>query len=144
MANQIDVKIEGVEKAIAALKKYRIVKRQACEDVLKEVGFKVEGTAKAGCPVDTGRLRASLSTNWAGSGMNHGKTGGQARPEEGVGQPGGEKNLVVVVGTNVQYAPFVEHGTKTQSAQPYLYPAYFSHEGEVEKRIGEILKKDVT
>lgn len=168
MANQIDVKIEGVEKAIAALKKWQIVKRQACEDVLKEVGFKIEATAKAGCPVDTGRLRASITTNWSGSGMSRAqiknpctKPQNPTKPDDSLAQPNGEKGLVVVVGTNVEYGPAIEHGhvaaTKggesfyglggvsvgtTVEGRPYLYPAYFSHEREVETRIATILKKD--
>jgi hypothetical protein len=51
------------------------------------------------------------------------------------------ENSYVVSGILVHNS-YVEHGTVRQTAQPYLYPAYFSHEGEVEKRIMAILKKD--
>lgn len=162
MANSIDFKVEGVEKAIANLKKFALVKREACKTVLKEEGFKIEADAKAACPVKTGRLRASLSTNWSGSGKNRGRTGSKAEANDGVGQPGGPDGLVVVVGTNVTYGPSVEFGHVAASKQgeggnagigigigtvvqgrPYLTPAYLSHEGEIEKRLAAVLKEDV-
>jgi HK97 gp10 family phage protein len=34
--------------------------------------------------------------------------------------------LRLVVGSNVDYAPFVEFGTSRQAAQPYLRPAFRS------------------
>jgi len=71
----------------------------------------VEGEAKKNCPVDTGRLRSSIT----------GKV-----TEEYVG----------IIGTDVEYAPFVEHGTSRQSAQPFLFPALESSK----KKIAELLK----
>jgi phage gpG-like protein len=162
MANNINIKIEGVEKAIANIKKWQLVKHQACEDVLKEIGFKVERDAKLLCPVKTGRLRSSLSTNWSQSGKARGRTGGKAQINDGVGEPQGPRGLVVVVGTNVKYAASVEYGHLAKSKQgeesffglgigvstivkgrPYLTPAYLMHKGEVEPRLGQILKKDI-
>lgn len=137
------VKVTGVKEALASLKKWQVIKTEACRIALKEIGFKVEAQAKGACPVDTGRLRASISTNWSGSPMNEGKTGSRAKSGDGIKRPGGPPGLCVVVGTNITYGPFVEHGTKKQNAQPYLFPAYFSHEGEVEKRLSRILKEEV-
>jgi hypothetical protein len=111
MANQISVKVEGVEKAIAALKKYQLVKRQAVEDINKSTGFQIEQTAKGLCPVNFGRLMNSISTNWSGSGLAEGKIGGKAQSGDGVKQPSGDKGMVAVVGTNVKYGPYVEFGT---------------------------------
>lgn len=62
--------------------------------------LRVEGVAKRICPVDTGRLRASISS----------------RVEPGP---------VGVVGTNVEYAPYVELGTVHTPAQPFLTPALY-------------------
>lgn len=53
------------------------------------------------CPVDTGRLRASISS---------------LVTEDA-------KGLLGIVGTNVEYAIFVEFGTRHMSAQPFLRPA---------------------
>jgi len=138
----VDVKMEGQEKLLANLKKWQIIKRKACEDVLKEGGFRIQAQAKAVCPVDTNRLRGSISTNWSGSGMGRGKTQGKAQADDGVGQPAGEKGLVVVTGTNVFYAPFVEFGTNKMDGRPYLFPAFFSLEPQIQKRIAAVVGKD--
>jgi HK97 gp10 family phage protein len=34
-----------------------------------------------------------------------------------------ENNPIGMIGTNVEYAPYVEFGTRRMRAQPYLYPA---------------------
>lgn len=109
---------------------------------LIKVGFMVEREAKRLTPVDTGRLRSSISTNWSGSGMSEGKTGKQAsavtlkgrktgrgkaplrtgKPVKGIGRP--SDRFTVVVGTNVQYSAAVEFGKQGQKAQPFLRPAF--------------------
>jgi hypothetical protein len=55
---------------------------------------------------DTGRLRASITTNWTLSGMARTATSGKKGQEgDGVGQPSATKGkFTVVVGTNVEYA----------------------------------------
>lgn len=70
---------------------------------LEEVGLVAEGYAKRACPVDTGRLRNSI-THIVDEGTRH-----------------------VVIGTNVEYAPYVELGTRHQKPQPYLKPAAKDH-----------------
>ena len=60
-------------------------------------GLRVESRAKQLCPVDTGRLRGSITTT---------------RPVRR------GKNLVVYVGTNVKYARYVEEGTKAHVVRP--------------------------
>lgn len=69
-------------------------------DLLRRA-VKVDRRAKQLCPVDTGRLRSSI-------------TFALERDSRG---------LVATVGTNVEYAPHVELGTRKQPAQPYLRPA---------------------
>ena len=79
---------------------------QQIEAALEAIGLKVEGYAKLLCPVDTGRLRNSIThvvkTN--------------------------EKT--VYIGTNVEYAAAVECGTSRQRPQPYLKPAATQHTDE--------------
>lgn len=79
---------------------------QQIEAALEAIGLKVEGYAKLICPVDTGRLRNSIThvvkTN--------------------------EKT--VYIGTNVEYAAAVECGTSRQRPQPYLNPAATQHTDE--------------
>jgi len=135
--------VKGIPEVIANLKKYQFIKTQAIKDRLKKQAFKIELAAKEQCTVDTGRLRASTSTNWAGSSLSEGKTGGQAKSGDGVKKPEGPKDLVYAVGTNVKYGPYIEHGTSKMAAQPYLFPAYFMYEGETVAAIAMIMKKDV-
>lgn len=70
---------------------------------LEEVGLVAEGYAKRACPVDTGRLRNSI-THIVDEGTRH-----------------------VIIGTNVEYAPYVELGTRHQEKQPFLKPAANDH-----------------
>jgi len=168
----INVKVEGIEKTLASLKKWQIIKHQACADVLKKIGFKVEGDAKRnhvadGPMVQTARLVDSLTTNWSGSGMARGKVRSRADANDGVGEPQGPKGLVVVVGTNVKYAHIQELGTwseegeegpkvgpseslkkrrpsmpRPQGGFQFLTKAYLQHEGEVGTEIGKVMGKD--
>lgn len=72
---------------------------------LEAVGLAAEGYAKALCPVDTGRLRNSITH-----------------------QLDGDK--AVYIGTNVEYAPYVEMGTSRQTEHPFLRPAAEGHSSE--------------
>jgi len=69
----------------------------------------VERTAKEECPVLTGTLRRSIT---------HEPT----VPER-----------EVLVGTNVEYAAYVELGTSKMAAQPYLRPALEANVNEIRK-----------
>lgn len=71
------------------------------EDDLVRVGLRVQARARQLCPVDTGRLRSSIV-------MTKGRDG---------------TGFYVEIGTNVNYAAFVEFGTSRMRAQPFLIPA---------------------
>ena len=43
------------------------------------------------------------------------------------------------VGTNVDYAEYVERGTKNMAAQPYLRPALDNNKARIEKMIGDVI-----
>lgn len=90
---------------------------QALAKALEEVGLVAEGYAKKACPVDTGRLRNSITH--------------QVRPSE----------KSVYIGTNVEYAPYVELGTSRMKPQPFLRPAAADHEGTYKKIFESELKK---
>lgn len=68
---------------------------------LQQAVTRVDRAAKMNCPVDTGRLRSSITNR--------------------VGVEGG--GLVGIVGTNVEYAPYVEFGTRYMAARSFLRPA---------------------
>lgn len=59
----------------------------------------IRSEAVQNCPVDTGRLRQSI--------------GVERRDED-----------TYRVGTNVEYAPFVEFGMRHNRAQPFMRPAF--------------------
>ena len=145
MSDGIFVGIKGIPEAIANLKKYQLIKTQAVKDILKEKAFKIETLTKQTMSIkgvwDTGRGASSISTNWAGSNLAEGKTGSKALPGDGVKQPGGPKDLIYVIGSNVHYLKHHEFGTSKIAARPFLYPAYFSYEGETIEKIKAILRK---
>lgn len=62
------------------------------------VAQQIRTDAARACPVDTGRLRQSLTVQKIGDGHYR-------------------------VGTNVNYAAYVEFGTRFRAATPYLRPA---------------------
>ena len=68
---------------------------------LQRRALQVDRAAKHLCPVDTGRLRSSITNE--------------------IGQA--DQGLVAAVGTDVEYAPYVELGTSKMAAQPFLLPA---------------------
>jgi len=83
-------------------------------------GLAIEAEAKDNAQVDTGRLRASYSTNWDESGIQSAPVQAPAKAGDGVSQPvkGFGDIAVVRIGTNVEYAVFIEFGTKF--IQPYM------------------------
>lgn len=86
---------------LADLRKHLAAMEVKSEADLVKVGLQVQNKARSLCPVDTGRLRASIL-------MTHGRDG---------------SGFFVEVGTNVSYAAFVEFGTSRMKAQPFLLPA---------------------
>ena len=71
--------------------------------VLEEWGLVGERYAKDKCPVDTGRLRNSITHQVV------------------------ESEKAVYIGSNVEYTPYVELGTSKQKPQPFLRPAIADH-----------------
>ena len=83
------------------LDKMKITKEQA----LEAIGQTVENTAKQLVPVDTGILRASISHE--------------------------QKDTSVTIGSNVDYAVYIEKGTRHQAAKPYIEPAVNNNRGQI-------------
>lgn len=112
-------------------------KDAAVQKALEMIGLKCEGYAKLLCPVDTGLLRNSITHAVSGHGVastsyhaDRDKGGVSQIGRYSGGTMGSDKSASVIVGTNVEYAPYVEFGTSRQKAQPYLRPAVNDHAEE--------------
>lgn len=81
----IDTKIQGIQAQANA----------ACQGA----GIDCLASAKQACPVDTGRLRASI-------------------------QYTKKSESSCTVGTNTSYAPFVEFGTYRMAPRAFLFPSF--------------------
>ena len=101
--------------------KEALTAEQAARDkALEIIGGKAESYAKKLCPVDTGRLRNSITHQQFDDNTE-------------------------VIGTNVEYAPFVELGHHTTggnfvSGKPFLRPAAEGHSSEYKNIIDSIMK----
>lgn len=115
-------RVNVVEDNTAAIKS-KIAR--AIKDGLGRIGMKAEGYAKDLCPVGTpestgipgyigGTLRNSITHITIGDS--------------------------VMIGSNVEYAPYVEYGTSKQRAQPYLRPAAQNHGAEYREILKDALK----
>ena len=81
---------------------------------LEECGLVAEGYAKRLCPVDTGNLRNSITHTQSGN--------------------------AEYIGTNVEYAPYVEMGTTRTRAQPFIKPSVADHVDRYKRIIEKRLK----
>lgn len=100
----VDVK-DNTEQVLSELGK-------AYERALTRIGMQAESFAKKDCPVDTGRLRNSITNEVV------------------------MDEKAAYIGTNVEYAPFVELGARGRTPKPFLKPAATEHT-DVYRRILE-------
>lgn len=136
MGSAVTVKINGLVELQARAKKLPNKIDEALARGVNQAAGIVEGSAKRNCPVDTGNLRNSLHITK------------QATPSD----------AKAMVGTNVEYAPYVEFGTGVrgqatntntnvsvsyssehagQVAQPYLAPALRQNADRIEQIINK-------
>lgn len=94
---------------------------------LEECGLAAEGYAKRLCAVDTGLLHNSITH--ALDGQSTAISTYQDNPKKQSGSYSGSTpkepkgRRAVYIGTNVEYAPYVELGTSRTPDQPFLKPA---------------------
>ena len=98
---------DNTDEVLAALKK-------AKKRGLEAIGLTAEGYAKKDTPVDTGRLRNSIS---------------HATDDE-----------AAYIGTNVEYAPYVELGSPTIKAHHMLQKAATEHADEYKQIMEDAMK----
>lgn len=94
--------LTGIEEVVAKLNQVvSRIEKEAVPKAIERIATHVVNEAKQFCPVDTGRLRSSLAYE-----MRH------------------DSSVVyALVGTYVEYGPYVEFGTLYAAAQPFLRPA---------------------
>lgn len=86
----IGVQIHGLDELHKRFSKSKEILNEELEIALRRSVQRVQSDVKRETPVDTGRLRGSITSEVTGSG----------------------KSLKGIVGTNVKYAPYVEFGTR--------------------------------
>ena len=106
-------------------------------NALEAIGAQAEMHAKANCPVDTGRLRNSIT-------FVTGKVQGTPNTSDGApAEPGDYKKHAepspdtVYIGTNVEYAPFQEYFGKKAH---FLRNAMTQHNDDYKKIVEAALK----
>lgn len=94
------------------------MKSEAVLKAMRAISMKAEGYAKKSLTdsgaVDTGRLRGSVTGEYDGNGVQ--------------------------VGTNVEYAFYVEEGTYKMRARPYIRPSIADHVQEYQEILKRILQ----
>ena len=96
-------------------KDYPGIIRDAAPEVLEAGSAMVQADAKHLAPVDTGTLRSSIVREVKGN--------------------------IAIVGTNVEYAPYVEYGTKRSRAQPFLRPAIDRNRRRIIRMMAEKIRQ---
>lgn len=112
----MEIKISSdVEKILREFNKTETVEKDVSK-LIKNTLHNIERDAKKSCPVDTGRLRGSITTNI-------------------ISTYSGE------TGTNVEYADYVNSGTRYQQAQPYFDSAVEKNEEKFNEKLDKIIEE---
>lgn len=93
----MEIHIDGLNEVMQEIEALTTERAEKIARGVAKAGEEVCGEAKANAPVDTGRLRDSITAKAEGN--------------------------TAIIGTNVEYAMYQELGTYKMHAQPYLVPA---------------------
>lgn len=123
MADGITHHIEGEQELARALKALaKSVQGQILENAVLAGCLPIQNDAVANAPYLTGTLRRSIHSEV----IERGKT-----------------SVVGMVGTDVEYAPFVEFGTSRMGARPFLRNAYDGNKNAAIKEIADALRQQI-
>lgn len=112
------------------------------EAALLAVGMTAETYAKGECPVDTGRLRNSVTFALSGKSANaatYSDNKGNTYGYSGTAPTEGKNRSAVYIGTNVEYGIMVEMGTAKMKARPFLRLAATTHSDEYQSLVKQAL-----
>ena len=146
MASTITIREDNTKKFMTALQK-------AKQRGLEAIGLTAEKYAKKAITeqkaVDTGLLRNSITYAISGS-QTHVQQYRRDNVSGGVKGKhtyytydnviGDSSEECVYIGTNVEYAPYVENGTSKMAARPFLKPAATEHSDEYKRLFEAALK----
>jgi HK97 gp10 family phage protein len=118
----ISIDQKEVAKVLKNFKKYGVKAEKDANISVLETAFLIESDAKRNTPVQTNRLRSSIHVQQKDDTVYR-YTDKKGKSYNGTLRIDLKKDEVAV-GSNVEYAPFIEFGTKHMSAQPYLFPAF--------------------
>ena len=115
----IDIDLRRIARLQTAMRQVPELIAEELATAVRDLVLLVEAEAKKLCPVDTGKLRASITPvieSWAAG----------------------------YVGTNTHYAPYVEYGTRKMDAQPFLEPAFLEGKRRASKVFGQAVSRAIT
>jgi len=104
---------------------------KAMQRLLIKAGIIIEGDAITKVPIDTGRLRGSITYATKGK---RSRVRDRAKPSDAIPIPSQDNE--VHIGTNVEYAQHVEYGTVRSAKQPFMRPALDNNRSEITRVLG--------
>ena len=120
---------------------------QAIRRGLRTIGMRAETHAKENCPVDTGYARNSITHALSGETAaissykaDRGKNGKPPRTGKYSGTMGKIEDNYVVIGSNVEYFPFIEEGARGREARHTLRKAATDHKDEYKQLLTDSIK----
>ena len=126
---------------------YKELRDAAIRSGLRAIGMTAETYAKSNCPVDTGYARNSITYALSGETANistyqadRGK--GDKPPQTGEyrGTLGKIDDNYVAIGSNVEYFPFIEEGSRGRKAYHTLRKAATEHKDEYKQLLTDSIK----
>lgn len=114
MTDGISIKVEGIKELQAAFKALDLDIQTILSQAVSQGAAVVERDAKQRVRVKTGRLRNSIRE------MEHKTTSTRVESQ---------------IGTDVEYGPANEFGSRHMSAQPFLRPALDENQDEIQAAI---------
>ena len=126
---------------------YKSLLSQAIRRGLRAIGMTAETHAKESCPVDTGYARNSITHALSGESAytssykaNRGKNGEPPKTGQYRCTLGMIDENYVVIGSNVEYFPFIEEGARGRQALHILRKAATDHKDEYKQLLTDSIK----